>query len=67
MTVKEIRNYLFSGANIKLVYENKPVFLGYANELPDCPYSEYEVRSEGIHTMLNDNIIRIIIINSQEE
>ena len=61
MTVKELRKYIFSGTDVKLVYKNEKVFCGKANELSDCPYNEYEVCSEGICTAFSDNIIRIII------
>ncbi len=61
MKVKELRKYLFSGAQVKLVLECEKVFVGHANELPYCPYSEYEVNAEGISTALYDNVIRIAI------
>ena len=66
MTIKELCEYLFSGAKVKLVHEGRDVFIGRANELTDSPYGEYEVNAEGIQT-LSDNIIRISITKPQSQ
>lgn len=67
MTVKELRKYLFSGAKVKLIYNLENVFVGYANELPACIFSNYHVNDDSICTILSDNIIRIGISKPEDE
>lgn len=48
MTVKEIRKYIFSGTPVRLVYDHKTMFAGYANELVDCEYRDSPIKADGI-------------------
>ena len=61
MTVTELRKYIFSGAQVKLVRDHMTVYEGYANTLPNCGFGNYIVKDDGICTLNNDNVIRIII------
>jgi hypothetical protein len=61
MTIKELREYFFSGTTVNLCQNGKTVLQCYANELQDCPYADHEINAEGIHTVLHDGIIRINI------
>lgn len=44
MKVKELWPLVFSAQRVRILSRYRTVFLGWANELPDCEYKDSEVK-----------------------